>query len=233
MLPVRFNLPCTGRFTKQSLSDILSVLTTQCNINALVDGDSIRKQADFDFKGSVAQALDSIGEAFDCDWSVNKRGIVLLRRRFTAPGEMPQMHLAEMQQMTTDVFKALRLIPVDTEFGHQYLPLDKTIGTLTPQQRRLLLGGGILKARDLRPDQQTMLEEALVTSALSPAYPIWDEARATLNGLPLSYITARRVSADPANTQYMLLHISREKGRPIRTTVLQNIFVQIGTEARP
>jgi hypothetical protein len=226
-LPARFNLPCKGQYAKQSLPDILHVLMTQCKINVLVDGNSVRKEADFNFNGSVAQALDTVSDAFDCDWSVNKRGIVLLRRRFSAPDELPQMHLAEMQQMTADIFKALRMVNVDTEFRHQYVPLDKMIGTLTPEQRRYLLAGNILKARDMPADQQALLEEALVTEALNPAYEIWEEARSVLRGLPFSYITSRNASADSAHPEYTLLHIAKEKGMPARTTVLQNIFVHI------
>lgn len=226
-LPAKFEKHFEGTFQKQALSDILKILMDKYGIQAVVDGIPSKKQADFNFQGTVALAINDIANTFDCEWNLSKSGIVLLRRRCQSPDELPQMHLSEMQQMATDIYKSIRLVPFDTQFGHQYEPINNLIASLTVDQRQALLSGAHIKGSDLQPAQQALLEQGLLTQTFNLLLPTWEETRAKLAGLPLSHIEARQQNPDPKAPNRLLIHVTKEKGGLTYTSIIQNIRVKV------
>ena len=74
-----------------SLPQTLRRLHEQSKINIVVSGTPLLPDALIKETHTVEEALETLAEAFDYHWTMNKRGIVLLTKAFRKNGDYPQL----------------------------------------------------------------------------------------------------------------------------------------------
>lgn len=86
--------------------------------------------------GTVVQALNTIGQAFDCRWRVTGTGVVLLEQGFHQRNLLPQTNVAELHAYLQDILEAI----------HAFQPLQPNDVNITPQLTSL---AGILSSEQI------------------------------------------------------------------------------------
>ncbi len=174
--------PLTLTAANQSLAEVAATLSSRLGCAIVVDGEPALPSADFDLHGSGKEVLSSVALKFDCFWRVNRDGVVLLTRRFTTDTDVPQIHLAEMTQMTADF---MRLLP-DTGLviDQTIFPLNALYRTLTPEQRASMQGKKHLNFPQLLPEQQKLVHLAIVNNLFGDGHKRWEHLHDLLSALP-------------------------------------------------
>lgn len=173
----------------QPLADVVATLSKRLACAIIVDGEPALPSADFDLHGSGKEVLSSVALKFDYYWRVNSNGVVLLTRRFTTDTDVPQVHLAEMTQMTADF---TRLLP-DTGLAIDQImfPLNALYRTLTPEQRASMQGKKHLAFPQLPPEQQKLVHLAIVNNLFGAGHKHWEQLHDLLSALPRARLVRR------------------------------------------
>ena len=99
--PEWLNTPITLNGKSITFADGIAALAAQTKHLILVDGTPIAAATDWELHDSAKSVLDTFCARYDYDWTVNSRGAILMQKRFFDPNDLPQMHLAEMRQMSS------------------------------------------------------------------------------------------------------------------------------------
>jgi hypothetical protein len=166
-----------------SLPEILNSLSERYGINIVADGLPLRKSADFDFHGTLAQALDSVAEAFDYTWSANKSGAILMNKRFRNRAERPQMNLLELRQTAKDELTALSWVQATKEHDEWVEMIRILAENMTPAQVEALRSGKRLNFGDLLPQQQELLTRIILTRGFGVPRGVWAQLLYELDNL--------------------------------------------------
>jgi len=235
-LGARLERPVAATTTKTSISRALEVVTERSGLAILADGEPEPLPTDLHLRGTAREALDQIGERFDCAWSTSRGGVVLLHRRFRRAGDRPQMHAAEMRQVARDLAALADRIPhgsSDHDWGWDLVDLSRTF---TPEQWRTLNGGQRLRAAALSPAQQGLLWRAVATRVFAFPGTARRELAAKLDALDqssLRYVDAGASSQDARGLiAYHCVHVARTNLGRLETP-LGIVRVKARAEARP
>src|SRR5437660_15990 len=74
-----------------TLATAASALAEAAGVGIIIDDEPMKRTASFQLQGPAIDVLAKIAEAYDYAWSVNKRGIVILRKQFHSDIEHPQI----------------------------------------------------------------------------------------------------------------------------------------------
>lgn len=159
-------------------------LSTQIHHAILADGVPNRKSWSWDMKKSVKETLDSYSDKFDYSWSISKQGAILLRKRFHYPEELPQMHFAEMLQMTRDVVKSLTALQYDTDASHLNQIFLNMYHSMSPEQLDWLHAENRIAYNDLLPQQKIFAEQAILNHAMAYNLRNWKRLNDELESVP-------------------------------------------------
>lgn len=174
-----------------SLVNALHMLQANGQITILADGESILDNVSFNASGvSLREVVDTVTDKFDYKWYVTSGGVVVMTKRFESPQERPQMHLAEMQQMSKDIVKAFSLVPAAEPGIVPHPGLRQLMRSLSPDQYHAITGSQPFFARDLQPDQFQLYTQCLWQAHLTNILPNWNLLSQLLDNFPASYFTA-------------------------------------------
>jgi hypothetical protein len=173
---------------KQSLADVIALLSPQIGHNILADDEPLLKQADIDMKGTVKEVLDKVADTFDYSWSVNKRGVILMVKRFKNPLEHPQMSVPELKQMAQEALRVLKFRKIETAAARNPYLLRVFYASLTGEQKQRLDRGQALLGTELTQAQRDLIEQASLNSSLGDLPYLWGQLAGELNALPASSV---------------------------------------------
>ena len=177
---------------KQSFVTIIADLSNQIGKNIMVDDEPQKTAGDIEFKGSVKDGLDRISETFDYNWSLSKRGVILMNKRFkTNPAEYPQMNVPELRQMAKDILAAFSTLPYDMTPVDVQEHVARILKSMTPEQADALRAGKVFHGRDLAPEQRRLLAEYRSNRTFAPVVSVWSRLAGELDELPRSYLQFR------------------------------------------
>lgn len=167
-------LPIALTFQKASMTTLIAALAKQSKRSILVNDEPRNNQADIDFKGTLKDALDSVATAYDYAWTVNKRGIVLMTKRYSRKEEYPPLNVEELQETAKDSLAILKTFTFNPQ--PDVIPLILAVySSLTKEQAAALQAGQKLRSAQLSPDQNKIVEEAILNGLLSPPFNIWSQ----------------------------------------------------------
>ena len=237
-LPKYFAQKVQMRTGNQPMLAILDALTQETHVNILVDDEPLRQNADLIFNGTLREALDRVGNAFDYTWTVSKGGVVLMSKTFKNYDERPQVNLPEMLQMTRDILNALNLVQYDKDETHWPLILKQVAQSFTPEQAKVLNDGKKLRGSDLFPEQQQALQQAILSNTFLRPLHLWEELLPNLESMPGSRMQARKhdaVKSDRNTPLFDYLYVFRGKDGRLHVFELPHLIYQNGNhqEATP
>lgn len=173
-----------------SFDHAIVVMRSIAHINILADGESIIDRVNLQTSGTVREVLDILADTFDYKWRMSQGGIILMTKRFQGSKQLPQIHLAEMQQMSRDINNALTLTP-KIDYATAINPkLRQLLLSLSPEQYGSITGDQPFYIRDLPRKQMETLIECMLQSHFTAAFRKWETLPSLLNGFPRSYLTA-------------------------------------------
>jgi hypothetical protein len=220
-----------------SFAETLEELAKQ-GVNVVTDGVPITLAASLSFKGTIKEALDKIGDAFDFDWTLTKNNIILMTKRFKNSDEFPQVHLVEIRQLTKEILAALKIVsydPTPAGFGDQ---LRTLLSSFTSQQLQMLRSGQYLRSRDLTLPQRQLLEQAILNNTFALSYSRWEELDVRLKNLSTSYFQIKRDVQVITRSGYqkkplLFFYVSKDKaGKPLEMVLQHQKTTPIKTESR-
>jgi hypothetical protein len=191
----------------QPLAAIIAALSDQIGHGIVLDGRPLLSKASFRLHNSAKSALDQIAEGFDCSWKVGKSGAILMSKRFHQPGDLPQMHLKEMQKMAADL---LTIWPENASNARMssypfaaapVAPGNALYRTLTREQHQILRSGSPLTFQDLSPEQKDLVRLGILTGAAGNSHDVWQGLNARLANMSQSYLQWRSWFHGPLDTQ--------------------------------
>ncbi len=174
----------------QSLQRSISSLGSIAHLTILADGEAMTDQVDIEASGTIREVLDLLADKFDYRWRVAHGGIILMTKRFQGAKERPQMHMAEMQQMSKDISNALTLVP-NIDYGTSInAKLRQLLRSLSADQYSAIAGNQPFYARQLPVPQFQVLKESMWQVRLAPAVQEWSGMPFFLASFPRSYFIA-------------------------------------------
>ncbi len=139
---------------------------------------------------SVEITFSDLADTFDYKWRMSQGGIILMTKRFQGSKQLPQIHLAEMQQMSRDINNALTLTP-KIDYATPVNPkLRQLLLSLSSEQYHAITGDQPFYIRDLPRKQMEPLIECMWQSNFAAIFRKWETLPSLLNGFPRSYFTA-------------------------------------------
>lgn len=187
------------------MSAIIADLAKQSERSILVNDEPRDNQADVEFKGSLKDALDAIGKAYDYAWRLNKRGVVLMTKRFSRQEEYPPLNAREMNQTVQDTIAILDSFPYDfrRDWNVGALICD-VYASLSPQQIATLRGGGTISGAQLSGAQRQLAQNAVLGDLLigprNHIDMIAPQLRMLASATSASYATLRYEDKTPLQT---------------------------------
>jgi hypothetical protein len=151
----------------------IRTLSDQTGLPMMADGEPDLKSCDFDLATAAKEALDKFCDKFDYYWTESKQGTILLRKRFRNPDELPQMHIAEMRQMTRDIVRVLTVLRYDRNPDHVTDIMRQLYANLTADQLNALRARRRVFYRDLSAQQHALIEQAILTHSLAINLDNW------------------------------------------------------------
>lgn len=202
----------------QPLAAIIAALAAQIGHGIVLDGKPVKAKASVHLHTSAKAALDQVAESFDCSWKLGKSGAVLMSKRFHTPGDLPQIHLKEMQQMAADL---LTIWPENASQARMesypfvtmmISPGNALLRTMNGAQMKLLNDGKPLTLQDLSGEQQQIMRLVVAQSASGTTHDIWEALDARLAKMAYSSLQWRswyhnRLDKQPTPFQYSLKYI--------------------------
>lgn len=212
------NKPFAYPNSETTLGDVATALTKQCGISFVIDGQPVREKSALKLQGTVKEALDQMGEAFDYSWRLSKGQVVVMTKRFKDPDTHPQASLREMRESVRQILSALRLIPYNPDPKRWPQAVAELGESLMPQQMAVLKAGQYLSASTLSASQAQLMQEAILGNTFADQLPIWEELSAKLDGLPKSTLVAKPRSTSP--TLFDVFFVYRDRNGKRRPEVL-------------
>jgi hypothetical protein len=205
-------------FENQSLTSILRTLSERIGRGIILDGKPLVSEGTLQLHTTAKKALDQVAETFDCTWDLGKHGAVLMNKRFHQPGDLPQLHLKEMQKMAADLLtiwpenagKArLSRYPFVTP---QISPGNALFRTFTDEQVTILKSGNQIIFQDLSDTQKDLVRLGILNGASGTSHDIWEGLNARLEKMPYSYLQWRswfhnQLDSHPTPYQFSLEYI--------------------------
>ncbi|HZP83905.1 MAG TPA: hypothetical protein VFB21_19855 [Chthonomonadaceae bacterium] len=174
-----------------SLSEITAEIAKQSGYSILIDNSPLLTKANIDFQGTLEETLDKVADTFDYLWTAAKGNVILMRKRFKHPEEYPQLNWSEMRQMAQDVVSVLHAIPFDPNPAHKNDLVNELFRSLTQAQVQVLRSGKIIHGKELLPQQERILQQAVLSGYLSDTYIAWNLLLSQLDTIPVSYLQMR------------------------------------------
>lgn len=158
-----------------SFSGTLETIMQQTHLAIVADGVPADKTVDVDVKGSLREVLDRVADEFDYTWREGSGGVILMNKRFKDTRAVPQTHLRELRQVTSNILNILQTLNPNTN-GVDWPDLEVSLaGTFTPEQTRLLLRGERLYASALSPPQLQSLRTIIGSATFGVDCLRWKE----------------------------------------------------------
>ena len=172
---------------QKSLADVIASLCSQTGISIVTDGLPDKTGANIEVIGTIRDALNVMTDAFDCDWSVSKSGIVMVCRKFKDPAEHPQIHVKELREMVRDIHTAFQLLPPGLS-SVKYAPLLWNIFYSFSAEQAAACANGTLTGAGLNPEQFAWMGSAFLARELNPQALDCDEIAQHMEGLTKSFL---------------------------------------------
>jgi len=203
--------------TEGSMPQVLQRLHKSQRLNFVVSGSPKHKTAKIKAVQSVEAALDSVAAAFGYQWAIDKRGVILFTKKFEANDDPPQIHLAEVRQMTANTLTVLRNV---AQSDRSWIDeVQKLAGTITPAQWLLLKSGQSLPAQTLNVLQWGHIQQAGLANQVSDEKRRWQLLSELLSQLADTTVRVRPLShegMDEGVMPYRLLLFGKNSGtRPL------------------
>ena len=218
---------------RATMAEIVQKLSATAHVSILVDGEPNQNLADFRLRAPVRDVFDSLAKMFDYDWTLTRANVAVFRKRFRVRGEMPQAHLAEMQQLMKDIVSAVNLAPkVERGSLGAITPwIRKLILTLTPEQAEALRQGNSIPATLLSQDQLSLLHSAFLAGTFDDLERQVDYYAPLMAGMETSYlVTKERLSVPNADAathpQRDYVYVVRDKSKKLLSHYLVTWSVQ-------
>lgn len=184
-----------------SLANLCKVLSAQIGHGIIVDGVPLREQADVEFSGDGSKALDKVADVFDYSWTLGKSGVVLMRKRFTNPDEMPQFTRAEWRRVSRNVLSILSAFSFDHNAAHEQEYPVQLYHTFTPEQVQSLQSGKKLYFNQMPEAQQHLVQAWIYTGYFAPEYAAWQNLFDRLDVMHAGYIKQlESISKEPGKS---------------------------------
>ena len=189
--------PLTLDCKQQTLAQIVATLSGQMKRSIVVDDEPSDRKVDIHTTKTAKEAVEAVAAAFDYAWTLNKHGVLVMRKAFTQKDTLPQMNLPEMRQTAksiVDVLSALQCDPDHTTWGIQFQTLAQSF---TDAQREQLRAGKILRLADLNQQQGSLLQQIVINHAFSYLLDGWSPLIQVLDSLPASVFVLRKSGPMP------------------------------------
>ena len=175
----------------QPLAAIIEALSDQIGHGIVMDGKPLETRGILKLKTTAKAALDQVAEHFDCNWTMGKQGAILMSKRFYQSGDLPQLHLKEMQKMAADL---LSIWPENSSKvrmeTYPYTAITINPGNalyrlMTSEQSRSLSAGNPIAFQDLSAEQKDLARLCMLKGAAGNSHDVWDRLNACLAKMPL------------------------------------------------
>ena len=186
--------PVVLNFRKVSLMDALKSLSDQIGRSILIDGEPRRRETTIDFSGDGSGALDRVADAFDCTWEEGKHDVILMRKRFSKPEDMPQFNRVEWLQVTRNVLDSLNTLNFDHDLHLQTVDATRLYRSLTNEQLQLLQGKQRLTLAQISVAQQELARQWIFNAFFADSYSKWQRLEENLRAMPTSRLEQRVVN---------------------------------------
>ncbi len=173
---------------KQSLADMVASLSRQIGRSIVVDDEPLLKQAEIEVKGTAKEILDKVADLFDYSWSVNKRGAVIMVKRYKDPLEYPQMNLPDLKRMAKDALTVLKFRNFGVAAERDPSLLNSLYTSFTPEQKQRLISGQTLYGKELTREQRDLIEAASINVSFGELPILWGLLENELNALHSSML---------------------------------------------
>ncbi len=184
---LRVDVHVTGR----PFAEIMDSLARKCNISFIVEDLPRKVAGDMEYSGPLQDAIDRLGDVFDLDWRVSKRGIILFVKRFRDPNEHPQVIHSELNRVALDVNAVFKVIPYEPDgipWHHQVRTLYQS---LNEDQLRRLNNKEKLTPADLSAPQQRQMLQTLYSNGFGETISAWRLFAQQLQGMGNSALGIR------------------------------------------
>lgn len=189
-------------FQHAKMAEVIAALAKQSGRNILVVDEPQENTTDLEFKGSCKDALNKIASVYDYAWTLDKRHVVVLTKRFTRPDEHPQLITGELRQIVADSLMVLGAFDINLQQDESKLLLDM-FATLKPEQVALMQSGKTLPVMQLSDGQRQQLERVIQINTLGRYYFHWSQMLPDLDHLlpatPASSLRLAREERDVPN----------------------------------
>ncbi len=201
--------------TAGDLPSAMRALSEASRISIIAEGSPNPRQANLTVKSTVRQALDKICDAYDYRWAETSGGIVLLTRRFSLPGEIPQMNLAEIRQAAADMLTILPACDVDLARPHRIWGemLQRISDGLSSEQVTALRNHSTLPFAKLTPQQQAAVSATINARVYGAPRAYWYRLYLLLGGAGSASIHSNDYSA---TVRHISLTGPRKDGGPVQ-----------------
>ena len=166
------------------MSEMMALLCEQLGCSIVADDTPLKKLADVDVEGTGKEVLDRVAETFDYDWTLNRRGIVVMRKAFHDPEDAPQTNAPEMRKMAQQAIAALRAFPVDADPNVCQQQGRQLYNLFSPDLKTQLQANKHLHIRDMTPEQSELLQRIVRNELFAGAVQQWERLLDMLNALP-------------------------------------------------
>ncbi len=235
-LPATYAQPYRQKKQTLSFAQAASLLNKTAGLSIVADGQPVLPQAALRFEGTLHQAVDQIAEAFDFSWTPTKSGVILMRKRFQADGERPQISLVEARQIAKDMIKALRSVPYDAARGTWSEQLQQLTHSFSPQQWQSLQTGERTSVAMLTPLQMDALTQVVLRNTFTDQMLPWERLLDELALLPDTYLQTQIRGGDPLDAAvpryYDVMRVARGKDGSLMKHTFVTVPAPKGGEAK-
>lgn len=166
------DVPCKIELSQATFAECLQTLQREHKLTLLADGVPFKANASISSETTLREALDKVADAFDYRYRTSTNRVILLTKRLRDKHESPQIVLAEMQQVFTDMVRLLHQFPFDKD-GNWERSVDALLGSLSLQQLTLLRKPQPISGKQLTPPQRSLLQQAIFTNLLAEPFEVW------------------------------------------------------------
>lgn len=186
------------KIVNASLPDVLAEIHNRTALNFAVDGVPAKTGIMIDVSGTADLVLDSLSQSFGYSWTRSKTGVILLRKNFTDPNDVPQLNLLEWQRSAQDVDRILSGFPGPFDSNQLVALANQFYTSLTPEQKLDLSNRRAKDSMQYSNTQLSPLLQLCIAAKLSHPQQLWRAFNLLLTALPASslQIETSRISKD-------------------------------------
>lgn len=178
-----------------SFGHVLQMLHTQHGLNILASGVPLLKNANVQASGTVADALDAVALAFDYQWAMDNRGVILFNKAFRDDRDLPVVSEAELRQMVKETMRIFQSLPFDDNATEQS-ELRKLAQSLTRPQWEALKSEQTISVRTLLPVQRQWIQAAGILREIGGQKHSWQKLALILEQKDTAQLELSRVERD-------------------------------------